>query len=201
MSQQRRMPPVGRAYRQIHALGQAPVFAPQVPTAPAPIPQDAYDSQDPNDYTYIPAFYTASIIIGGTVDSRNGGSVALRPERFELRRITFSTTADLLPTESGLPFLGSSIDARAIEISWGDEFVNFLGSTPTLVASLFGDSQGFLDLPRPILFQGRQTLNVQLHRIAWPWSALPVEQVNTRWDFTFQGVGILPKNVQISGSL
>jgi hypothetical protein len=194
-----RRPPVGRAYQTIHALGAAPTFAPNVPTNEAPHDQAAYnEDDDPSKHTIIPAFYTASIILGGQADARNGGSVALRPERFELRRITWATTGDV---SQSFPLLLASMQGRCTEVSWGDEFVNFLGSTPTLIAGLFGDSEGFLDLPRPILFQGRQTLNVQLHRLFWPFDPNVAPPIDTRFDFTFQGVGILPKNVGISGSL
>ena len=85
------------------------------------------------------------------------------------RRITYATTADLAqpglasPEESALPFSAGSQHARAVEVSWGDEFTQFLGRQSALVASIFADSQGFLDVPGLALFQGSQSLNVTLN--------------------------------------
>ena len=77
--------------------------------------------------------------------------------------------------------------------------VGVFGDRPALVSAAFGDSQGYLDLPRRgILFQGKQSLAISLRRLIWPDPE--IEPDATRWDFTFQGFGLLPKGVNQSGS-
>lgn len=179
MTNQRYVPvrvPQGRAYLQPHALGQEP-------TAPAPGPLALRD-----DFVEVPAFYTVSIILGGETGAQQGGSAALRPERFECRRITYAAQADAPPFIS-FPF--GNPTGNCVEISWGDEFTQFLGNQPALLAALFGSQNGFLDLPQGILFQGRQTLNVKLRRLQWPDPA--TEPQDSRIDVTFHGVGLLPR--------
>jgi hypothetical protein len=74
-----------------------------------------------------------------------------------------------------------------------------MGEQPCLIAAVFGDSNGFLHMPHGgIYFAGRQSLSIRLTRLFWPADTDPVV---TRFDFSFQGVGILPKNQQASGSL
>lgn len=196
--------PQGSTYRKLHSLGQVvhqmPRAMPQQrlgaaltqgPTAPAPRAEP-----DPGDFVEVPAFYTVTIDIGGDPNSQGAGSVALRPERFECRRITYAAQADSPPyADIGL----GSVNANCLEVTWGDEFTQFLGSNPTLIGALFGQANGFLDLPQGILFQGRQSLNVKLRRLQWPAASDP--QV-TRVDITFHGVGLLPVNSGgVSGSL
>jgi hypothetical protein len=188
----------GQQYMRIHSMGQLPVGAVPVagpaqgPTSPAPrdalreLPRGLYD---PDLFVEVPAVYTATVILGPEVGATGPGSVPLRPEMFALRRITWASEFDsppyqLIPGPAG----------RQVEIYWGDEFTKFLGNTPTLISALFGDSNGFLDLPgEGILFQGRQTLNVQLKRNMWGATA-GVTPADTRWDICFQGVGLLPRN-------
>lgn len=191
-------------YRNLHALQRAPVMHPaqmgappvagpaQQPTSPAP-----RESVDFPGFVEVPAFYPCSVILGPAVNDANANSVALRPEMFALRRITFATDADAFPNAI-IP--GGA--GHTVEIQWGDEFTQFLGNRPCLVSALFGDSNGFLDLPGAgILFQGRQSLNVRLRRT---WALVPQggEPGDTRWDICFQGVGLLPARTGgVSGGL
>lgn len=206
-----RLVPVGQLAQRTHAMGQAPVtpqgFAPQIPTSPAPVRQDQINDLPPADrhvrvldgylYNEIPAFYTVTVILGGAEGDVAAGSIGLRPELFECRRITYANTNDMDPE---FPVLMSSPQARAVEITWNDEFTRFFGSEPSLIANCFGDSNGFLDLVRPILFQGKQSLQVNLRRIVWPFIS-EGPGPDTRFDFQFQGIGLLPTGVQVSGSL
>jgi hypothetical protein len=92
------------------------------------------------------------------------------------------------------------MQGRSVEILWGDEFTQFMGNRPCLLSAVFGDSNGFLCLPPPgIFFAGRQSLSLVLTRVLWP--SAQTEEAITRFDFSFQGRGILPKNQQVSGGL
>jgi hypothetical protein len=82
-------------------------------------------------------------------------------------------------------------------VQWQDEFTNFMGSVPCLISALFGDSQGYLDLQRGLLFQGKQSLGVQLTRLFYP--ASEAIDIN-RFDFVFHGISLLPLGVNQSGS-
>lgn len=164
-------------------------------------PQDAGDKlrDDPAiraQYDLIPAFYTVSILLGTAVPSQAANSTQIRPENFILERISWATLGDsIIASNDGmLNAAGGSVDGRCVEVSWSDEFTKFLGQNPCLVSALFGDSQGYLDIPRGILFQGKQTLQVSLSRLAWLGPTGEGQPASTRWDFNFQGVGLLPKN-------
>lgn len=162
-------------------------------------PQEFDDeSKDFPGYIEVPAFYTVSILLDGADDAEMSGSTPIRPEPFVCRRITWATSGDAPVFITG-PSPAGSPQGRTVEVTWSDEFTKFLGNQPCLVSALFGDSQGFLDFPRKgILFQGRQVLSVNLHRLIWPDAdSTPAA---TRWDFNFQGVMLLPKNVNQSGS-
>jgi hypothetical protein len=94
-----------------------------------------------------------------------------------------------------------------VTLEWGDEFTRFMGAQPALVAAIFADSLGYLDLPQSILFQGSQNLSVRLTREFWPYLigtlADPLElltPIDTQWDFIFEGVALLPMGVNESGS-
>ena len=91
-----------------------------------------------------------------------------------------------------------SAQGRSVTVQWDDEFTKFLGQQPALVSALFGDSQGFLDIPKGVLFQGKQALTITLNRILWPDP--DTNPATTQWDFVFQGVGLLPKGIHQSGS-
>lgn len=143
----------------------------------------------------IPAQYVITILLGGSVGAAAPGNAQLRPEPFLLKRITWAAQGDTVPFADSFP--GFSIQGRAVTMSWSDEFTQFMGNTPGLIASVLGDSQGFLDLPRPALFQGSQTLGINLTRVSWPAATTPAV---TRFDFCFQGLGLLPKGVAQSGS-
>jgi hypothetical protein len=178
----------GLAYNRTHGLqgvelGQHPI--------------ESDESEYYKGFVEIPAFYTVSINLGGEDDAANGGAVPIRPEPFVLRRITWATTGDV-PAFVG-PSSGGSAQGRVVEVQWSDNFTKFLGNQPCLISALFGDSQGFLDLPKKgILFQGRQVLQVDLHRLIWPDA--DSTPATTRWDFNFQGVALLPKGTNASGS-
>lgn len=149
-------------------------------------------------YTAIPAFYPVAIELPGNSGAVAANGVPLRPELFVCKRITWATTADTPTFQSEPVFNGGSIQGRSVLVEWADEFTRFLGSRQTLVSALLGDSQGFLDLPAGILFQGKQTLSVSLTRLFWPSPAS--EPAVTRWDFVFSGLGLLPPGVNQSGS-
>ncbi len=155
------------------------------------------------EYQKVPAFYTVSIQLGGNAGDFAAENVKLRPEAFICERITWACNERPANYSAGTGSAGvalsSSPQGRSVAVSWGDEFTRFLNQTPCLISALFGDSDGYLNLPRGILFQGSQALNVRLDRISNP---LFDQQINLelRFDFNFQGVGLLPKNVAQSGS-
>lgn len=149
-------------------------------------------------FTLVPMFYPATCDLGPESGNTAAAQVTLRPEMFIIERITWATTGDAPPAVVDPTPTGGSVQARSVLVSWSDEFTKFVGNdTPTLVAALFGDSQGFLDLPRGLLIQGKQTLSVNLRRLDWPSDEDPI---TTRWDFIFHGVGLLPKGINQSGS-
>jgi hypothetical protein len=171
-----------------HGLGQHPQeFADAIRSA----------DDDYSNFEKVPAFYTVSLDLGGDDNAVAGSSTPLRPEPFVCRRVTWATTGDTPAFTASAA--GGSAQGRAVEVSFEDEFTKFLGLRPSLVSALFGDSQGYLDLPRRgLLFQGKQTLSISLRRILWPDSSS--DPATTRWDFSFQGFGLLPKGVHQSGS-
>jgi hypothetical protein len=197
--------PVGQAYqRQIamgrmHGGGMGSAGAAAMKRAqqgggrsgPEPHSEAEFDPR----FEKIPAQYVVTILLGGAVGNAQPGSAQLRPEPFLLKRITWAAQGDTFPFADTFP--GWSIQGRAVTMSWNDEFTQFMGNTPGLIASVLGDSQGFLDLPRPALFQGSQNLTINLTRVSWPADTTPA---TTRFDFTFQGLGLLPKGVAQSGS-
>jgi hypothetical protein len=185
---------MGRAYQQQNALGE-------MPNGPRPGGSPTDSSGVENDprfdgFEKIPAFYTVSINLGGSQGATESGAVQLRPEPFVLKRITWATNGDCYPALA-VAEAGYSVQGRAVSIQWADEFTKFLGNQPVLISALFGDSNGFLDIPRGALFQGKQSLSCTLTRLVWPSEA---EAINTRFDFCFQGLGLLPKGVAQSGS-
>ena len=185
--------------------GYYPGQAPGRPPGAAQVYQQGYDQlgapatnptgklrDDPEfaGWTIVPAFYTVSIELAGSSGAVQANNTKLRPEQFILERICWATTGDtgnfFNPGENPG---GMSMQGRSVEITWGDEFTRFMGSRAALISSVFGDSNGFLDIPRGIRFQGGQTLSVNLTRILWPSSAA---EAVTRFDFQFQGVGLFP---------
>lgn len=168
-----------------NSLGQHPQHFPSIE-----------DSPEFAEFNKIPAWFTVTVELGGDANAVGSGSVQLRPEPFVCRRCTFATSGDVPPFYTG-PSSGS-VQGRAVTIEWQDEFTRFLGSRPVLVSALFGDSQGFLDFPRGILLQGRQSLSVNLTRLFWAGDV--DAEAATRWDFTFTGISLLPKGVNQSGS-
>jgi hypothetical protein len=148
------------------------------------------------DFEKIAAWYTISIELGGDSGSNQRGAVQLRPEPFLCFRITWATTGDTFGILSFPPF--SSPQGRAVEILWGDEFTKFMGDQPALLSSVFGDSEGFLDIPHGLQFEGKQSLSASLTRLFWPDP--DTDPVTTRFDIVFAGVGLLPLGTHQSGS-
>lgn len=149
-----------------------------------------------DQFEKIPAWYVVSVQLGGANNDTQPGSVQLRPEPFILKRITWCTTGDVFPSVTVEP--GYSVQGRAVTMKWGDEFTQLFGNQECLLSAAFGDSNGYLDIPRGALFQGKQTLQLKLTRLFWPDpDSTPAA---TRFDFNFQGIALLPKGVHQSGS-
>lgn len=164
------------------------------------------DHPELRGYTPVPAYYVVQAELGPEPGDNVKAQTQLRPEPFVLQRITWATNGDLaLPGGLGLfPFWGWSQQGRSVEVKWGDSFTTFLGTNASLISALFGDSNGFLDLPDVALFQGSQNLQVTLNRLFWPFEIGESQfqnPRNVRFDFVFQGVGLLPKGVNQSGSV
>jgi hypothetical protein len=202
-------PTADSAYKRRHALGEAPNPSPMVmaPTyAPMQSPMANSHPADQGGYQpdsfwaqfeEVPAFYTVSVFLDEDSGSVGVGSVPLRPEPFVCRRITWATTGDVPPRYTGPAT--SSAQGRAVTVQWDDEFTRFLGSRPSLLSALFGDSQGFLDIPRGVLLQGKQTLSVTLNRLFYPAFG-EGDPGQNQFDIVFHGIGLLPKGVHQSGS-
>lgn len=202
-------PPAGDGVHQRaeHYAAQMPP-PPMVQPAFSPLGQAGQRGQMLRDdpafarFDKIPAFYTVTVQLGGAAGATNANSTPLRPESFICEMISWACNeapkdyAD--PAAPGVAICGSP-QGRSVRVSWGDEFTRFLGKTPALLSSLFGDSNGFLNLPRGILFQGKQTLEVNLRRIYDPLPAAVGPQ-EKEFDFTFHGVGLFPPGVSASGS-
>jgi hypothetical protein len=151
-------------------------------------------------FNVIAAFYTVSVQLAGDEGSTQAGSVPIRPEPFLLKRITWATDGDT-PWNIGAGISAGSAQGRSVEVSWEDEFTKFLGSRSCLLSALFADSQGFIDLPRPLLFQGKQSLSVTLRRLFWPAEDHTLFPPATcRFDFSFQGLSLLPPGINQSGT-
>lgn len=163
----------------------------------AAAPTRLRDDKRFDKFQKVPAFYTITIVLGGEAGAQEGDSTRIRPEAFIAERITWACNESPLDYPNGTA-LGGSPQGRSIRVTWGDEFTSFLGKQPCLLSALFGDSEGFLDLGRGILFQGAQTLNAQLTRISDPTQSQEPPQLE--FDINFQGIGLLPYNVAQSGS-
>jgi hypothetical protein len=177
--------PQGFAYQNQQGLGQHPL------DRGGKLRDDPAFAQ----FNKIPAWYVITILLPGTDGAVLADAVPLRPEPFILERITWATTGDtpaFVDTASS-----GSVQGRSVTVLFDDEFTKFLGKNPCLISALFGDSNGFLDLERGMLFQGKQSLSVTLQRLFWPDSTTPA---TTRFDICFQGISLLPMNVNQSGS-
>lgn len=148
-------------------------------------------------FARVPAWYRIALVLGPAVGDYVAESVQLRPEPFVLKRITWATTGDVVPNLSPTP-PGGSIQGRCVTVDWQDEFTKFFGDKPMLVSSVFADSQGFLDLPRGLIFSGKQSLSMKLSRLVNPWASSQ-DEVDTTWHFVFAGFGLLRGEYQ-SGS-
>ena len=151
-------------------------------------------------YNQIPAFYVVKIILGGADGANKAANTQLRPEPFYCTRITWATTGDTLRFYGAPMSVNQSIQGATVECKFGDSFTTFLGQNAGLVTAVFGDSNGFLRLSKGILFQGSQPIEVDLTRLAWPGLPGVADPEDTRWDFVFHGVGLLPQGVYASGS-
>lgn len=187
--------------RQQH-MGAPPQLTPQMPVPPAGTPATPqwreYVPDQYRDWVQIPTWYTITLPLGGNQGDQAQGTVQTRPERFIPVRLTYATTEDvLLGSAGGSSFLMcSSVAARTARVSFRDEFTHFMGTAPAFVAAVFGDSSGFLDFPKGILFQGKQTLYAELTRVLQPGPEYP----GGSWDFVWAGVCLLPPGTQVSGS-
>lgn len=150
-------------------------------------------------YTQLPDWYRVRIMLPGTPGATERGSKQLRPEPFWCRRITFSTNGDLVQYTQ-FPATFGSTQGRACRVRFGDAFTQFFGTRSALVSAVFGDSQGFLDLPDGILLQGSQPIVVELTRLFWPGTYQNVPEQETQWDFVFHGISLLPRGVNQAGS-
>lgn len=148
-------------------------------------------------FARVPAWYRIAILLGPKAGDYQADTVQLRPEPFVLKRITWATTGDAVANLSATP-PGGSIQGRSVTVDWEDEFTKFFGNKPMLVSSVFADSQGFLDMPRGLIFSGKQTLSLKLTRLFSPWSSTQ-DEVDTTWHFVFAGFGLLRGEYQ-SGS-
>lgn len=194
-------PGQGAPYPQAPYSADAANRAPHVTHLGQAPPPRLRDSPAFYNYQKVPAFYTLEIILGGDLGDTQANNVALRPEAFICERITWACSEQPsdYTAEGGTGIaIGGSPQGRAVTVSWGDEFTRFLNQTPCLISALFGDSNGFVDLPQGILFQGRQTLNASLARVR----AMPASDPSPAllFHFNFQGVGLLPTNVAQSGT-
>ena len=156
-------------------------------------------------YNQLCNFYTVSVELGSQPGAVNKAARQIRPEPFVVRRISWATTGDamrfcpIILTGQNSP----SVQGRTVRASFGDSFTNFMGQQPGMVSAVFGDSHGFMDMPKGIVFSGSQNLEVTLNRIVYPAPTddedfIPPE--TTRWDFVFAGVSLLPKYINQSGS-
>lgn len=155
-------------------------------------------------YNQLCQFYTVSMVLGPNPGDVKTGARQLRPEPFVVRRISWATTGDTL-LQTPIIVAGQNIPSmqgRVVRCTFGDSFTNFLGQQQGMVSAVFGDSHGFMDLPKGIVFQGSQSIKVALSRIFYPGPLDPefFPPQNTRWDFVFGGVSLLPKYINQSGS-
>jgi len=200
-------------------MNDKPPYSGQLQTGPHAVAAPLYDRDQPwwdlpeyKMFNKVPIEFAINTILGGAAASTVEGNVPLEPQPFLLKRITYATSGDVLTDAQFAAIEGAfftfptySLQARSVEIKWGDEFTRFMGKQAALVAAMFADSWGYLDLPAPIYFQGSQLLDIELRRLFWPL-AIPqlgfeVPEIDTHWDFMFQGVSLFPPGVNQSGSL
>jgi len=184
----------------MQGLGQPPAPVGRA-TAGMPYPFDRPDFRDRPDYAglvFLPAWYTVSIQLGHEAGNNQRGAVQLRPEPFVLYRICWATNGDVPPIVEGLESSVPSAQGRCVEVTFKDEYTEFV-TQPTLLSALFGDSNGFLDIPQGLQLRGKQTISVFLNRINFP-GIPPQEPEYSRFDFCFQGVGLLKPGMGASGS-
>lgn len=150
--------------------------------------------------TFTPAQYALSILLSGDDGKTQGGKVQLRPEDFLLCFITWKTNGDTPGILGDIALPDYSLQGLSTEVSWGDEFTQFMGEQSAFVSAAF--SEGYYELPGKVKFLGSQTLSLKLTRLSWP--VIPTEEfprVITRWDFVFHGLGIFPLGTNASGAL
>jgi len=152
------------------------------------------DDPDFDNFQKVPAFYTVTIVLGGAAGAEKAGAAPIRPEAFICERVTWACNESPLDYEgetSPGSAIGGSPQGRAVRITWGDEFTNFMGKQPCMLSAIFGDGDGFLNLRRGILLQGRQTITAALTRITDPTKG---KAPTLEFDINFQGIGLFPKD-------
>lgn len=174
------------AFAATHEIG-APPGASRDGDPAQQVSQSARDRYNPDGaYIEVPAFYNIVVAnLGNVTNDDAPGSVQLRPEDFILERITWCALQDIVFDEAQNSFCG-----RTVEIEWGDEFTKFLNRAPALLSAAFGDSNGFLDFPNGIRFEGKQTISLKLRRV---FGDPILDAVPGRFDFVLHGFGLLPR--------
>lgn len=169
-------------------------------------------------YTKVLRQYVIHVIQAPQVGSPGAGSKTLGPEKFVLKNISWSCDGEQQnpwqtnqdgsqsPNVNGWrPYIDKSIQGRCIEMEWADEFTKFMAGDRALICAMFGDSDGFLYLPKPFLLEGKQTLTVNTTRIRWPFPIGPIDDetwpdaFNVRIDFVLHGIMLLPPGHHESG--
>jgi hypothetical protein len=186
----------GFAYQGMHAIPPPVGYPSSLGQHPTDVGSKLRDDPAFAQFNKIPAWYVVTIDLPGTAGAPVANTTPLRPEPFILERITWATTGDTPAFVTGSP--GGSAQGRSVTVLFDDEFTKFLGKNPCLVSALFGDSNGYLDLARGMLFQGKQSLGVTLQRLLWPDP--DTTPGTTRWDICFQGVSLLPMGINQSGA-
>lgn len=155
-------------------------------------------------FTLVPAWYIVTVVLDNVMGAVLKGAEALRPNPFVLRRITWACTGDTLSESGGATIFNyaGSLQGRTVRVRFGDSFTTFVGRRSGFLSAAFGDSNGFLDMDRDIVFGGKQSLEVELNRVV---VAGPADQgielaASHRFDFAFAGADLLPKPVNQSGS-
>lgn len=154
------------------------------------------------EYNQLCSFYNVTLELGADAGEVRKATALLRPEPFVVTRITWATTGDtLLGSNAANAFAGISIMGRTVRVAFGDTFTNFMGQRNGLISAVFGDSNGFLNLPKGIVFGGSQNLEIELQRLFFPGNVPGLTNPPaSRFDFTFAGVSLLPKFLNQSGS-
>ena len=215
-----------RLGREIDTSALVNEYGQPIPTLSGPVALGNPDPYSIGEYekdfagwTRVLRQYCVKVYLGSKVGDTNSGSETLGPERFVLKRIQWACDGEIQnpwqtnedgsqsPNVQGwFPLVHKSIQGRCVEMAWQDEFTQFMAGKRALIVALLGDSDGFPDLPKPILLQAKQTMTINLWRIRWPFPIGPIGQTQwpdpftVRFDFTFHGVMLLPPGTHESGA-